>query len=240
MTAPYPLSRGRFHLTERDRNELSASLNFFPSDSLGLSFLALVADDEYPEAKIGLQESEKRSIATDLTYSPTAEWTASIYYNYDNYTNHQAGYGRRGGGNPTPFYPESVRIPANNWSMSSEDDVHSIGAGIDWELMAGKLELSLDANYTDAATETKPFSSGTDFLPLPDITTEISTVSMQGNYQLQPGRELSIGYYYERYQSEDWALDGAGESSLAKILLMGNQSPEYSAHMFKISLIFSL
>ncbi|MEX0962924.1 MAG: MtrB/PioB family decaheme-associated outer membrane protein [Pseudohongiellaceae bacterium] len=234
-----PLLR-RFHLSDRERDELSASLNFYPSDGLSLSLLALLADDAYPDAKVGLQKSEKRSFSTDMSYAPAANWSSSIYYSYDEYSNQQAGFGRRGGGNPTPFYPESLRDPGNNWSMKSEDLVHTIGAGVDWEIMAGKLDLSLDANYTDAKSKTTPFSSGVAYLPLPDLNTEITSISLSSKYQLQPGRALSVGYTYGRFKSDDWALDGAGVNTLSNILLLGNQSPEYSAHIVQVSLLIDL
>lgn len=234
-----PLLR-RFHLSERDRDELSANLNFYPSDEVGLSLLALLADDEYPDAKVGLQQSEKRNLAADLSYSPDANWTASVYYNFDNYFNQQAGFARRGGGNPTPFYPESVRDTGNNWVMKSEDEVNTFGTGVDWKFMQDTLDLSLDASITDAKTKTDPSSTGQSFLPFPDVTTKISSISLKGNYQLQPGRELSFRYYYERYKSSDWALDGTGADTLSNIMLLGNRSPEYSAHIFVVSLSFDL
>lgn len=234
-----PLLR-RYHLTDRDRDEVSASLNFYPSDTIGLSLLALLANDDYPGAVTGLQESDKRSLAADLSYAPGSNWTASFYYNYDNYENLQRGYARTGGGNPTPFYPQSVRNPGNNWAMQSEDDVYTIGAGLDWEFMAGRLDLSVDTNYTDARTETTPFSTGQAYLSLPDVTTEITSVSLQTDYQLRPDRELSFAYIYERYKSADWSLDGTEANSLSNILLMGNGSPEYAAHIFQLSLVIRL
>ena len=230
----------RFHLSERNRDEASANLNIYPSDEIGLSLLVLLADDEYPDAKVGLQKSKKRNLAADLSYSPDANWTASVYYNYDNYLNRQMGFARRGGGSPTPFYPESVRDPANNWLMKSEDVINTFGTGVDWKFMQDKLDLSLDASFSDAKTKTDPFSTGQPFLPFPDNNTKISTVSVKSNYQLQPGRKLSIRYFYERYKSNDWALDGAGVDTLSNILLLGNQSPGYSAHIFTISMSFDL
>lgn len=234
-----PLLR-RFHLTDRNRDEVRANLNFYPSDEIGLSLLALLADDDYPDAKVGLQQSEKSNLSADLSYTPEANWTASVYYNYDNYRNKQAGFARRGGGNPTPFYPESVRDPGRNWIMKSEDEVNTIGTGIDWKFMQDKLDLSLDASLSDANTKTDPASSGQALLPFPDITTKISSVSLKGNYQLQQGRELSVRYYYERYKSNDWALDGVAVDSLSNIMLLGNQSPDYSGHILVVSLRFDL
>lgn len=233
-----PLLR-RWHLTDRDRDELSASFNYFPSDQIGISLLALLAEDDYPDVRIGLQESEKRSYAVDLTYTPNSNWNASVYYNFDNYENQQAGYARRGGLSPTPFYPESVRLPGNNWLLSSEDAVHSIGAAVEWTLVPDRLDVTLDSAFTDAETETRPFSFGQSFLPLPDVTTEITSISLSLNYQLQADRALSFGYYFERFQSNDYSLDGAGVSSLSNILLLGNQSPDYAAHFVTASLRMS-
>lgn len=234
-----PLLR-RFHLTDRDRDELSASLSLFPTEVIGVNFLVLIADDKYPDAKVGLQESDKGSFSTDLSYTPAANWSSSLYYNYETYRNQQAGFARLGGGNPTPFYPESVRNPANNWSMDSEDNVHTIGAGIEWELMAGRLDLSVDANYTDAATETRPHTSGQPFQVFPDITTQITTLSLDGSYQMNPGRVLSLGYRYQRFESADWALDNATVNTLSNIMLLGYQSPQYSAHIFQASVVIDL
>ena len=234
-----PLLR-RFHLTDRDRDEVSANLNFYPGETIGLSLMALIASDDYPDATIGLQKSDKSSLAADLSYTPNSTWTASVYYNYDNYANTQRGFARIGGGNPTPFFPASVRNPGNNWIMKSEDDVYTIGAGVDWELMSGRLDLSVDTNYTDATTETRPFSTQLAYQPFPDVTTEITSVSFTSSYQLRPDRELSFAYLYQRYRSADWSLDGTEVNTLANILLLGNGSPEYAGHIFQLSLIFRL
>lgn len=234
-----PLLR-RFHLTDRDRDELSVSLNLYPDGIVGASFLALYLEDEYPAARVGLQRSEKLSLALDLSLTPAADWQGNLYFNYEDYSNQQAGFARRGGGNPTPFFPEAVRDPGNNWRLQSEDEVFAIGAGVDWTLLARRLELSLDANYTDATTETRPFSPGLAFQSLPDSSTRISTLSLDGDYRLRPDRTLSIGYRYERYESLDWAVDGIQSATLSNILLLGNQSPDYSGHIFRVAIRFEL
>ena len=230
-----PLLR-RYHLTARDRNELSASFNLFPTERTGISFLALLAADDFPEARIGLQESEKRSYSLDFSFDPARDWQASVYYNFDNYRNRQAGYARRGGGNPTPFFPESVRLPGNDWWVNSEDTVHSIGTELKWVLLPDRLDLSMEASYSDAETETQPVSRGESFLPLPDVTTEILSAELAARYQLSEDRELTLGWYFERYQTADWSLDAGGIDSLSNILLPGNLSPDYSAHFVSLSL----
>ena len=115
-------------------------------------------------------------------------------------------------------------------------------------MMQGRLQMSLDATYTDAETATNPNSANA-FLPIPgvtaddpfpDVVTEILSFSLRGDYQLRPGRELSVRYYYEDYDSADWALDDIRANSVANMLMLGNQSFNYSGSLIVISLMVEL
>ena len=225
----------RYHLTDRNRDEVSAAMNFDASATTALSVLARNSSDDYPDSLIGLQESERQHLALDLSYSPQANWQASIYYNIDNYENRQMGYSRSGGASPTPFIPEAVRVPGRNWSMDSEDQVNTVGANVDWSMLNGRLQLELDTSYADAVTTTTPLSSGLAFQQFPDDTTLIRNVSLRGKYALLEGREIQFSWFYEKYDSADWALDNVKVATLANILLLGNDSPQYGGHLFMLS-----
>lgn len=124
--------------------------------------------------------------------------------------------------------------------MQSEDLVHTVGGSLSWAPMGGRLALSLDATYADAVTESDPYSSGLAWLPYPDITTQITSLAAKGVYQLSPGRELRLRYFYEHYRSADYAQDNVLVDTLANILLLGNQSPRYSGHVFEVSVVLDL
>ncbi|MBL4819521.1 MAG: MtrB/PioB family decaheme-associated outer membrane protein, partial [Gammaproteobacteria bacterium] len=242
-----PLLR-RYHLADRKRDEISASLNIYPSDNMGISLLGKGSSTDYPSSVVGLEGSDDSHYAVDISYTPASAWTASIYYNHDRFSNRINGYTRLGFPFLTPFYPASVRSSGLNWTVKSEDRVNTFGGGIDWKPPGGRFDLSLDANYTDAVTKTSPVGGGgflpipgviTD-LPFPDVTTETTSLSIKGRYQLRRGTELAIRYWYEDYGSRDWALDGVGVDTLSNVLLPGNQSPDYSGHIFLISVIFEL
>ncbi len=238
----------RYHLTDRERDELSGSLNFYPSNLLGFSFLGKVSEIEYPEAVVGIAESKNSNFAADLSLTPEADWSASVYYNFDRFENTNRGYTRLGFPFNTPFYPLSARNADLNWKVETRDRVHSVGGGVDWELLQGRLNLSVDASYTDAETETGP-DSGNGFLPIPgvtadqpfpDVITEITSFSVRGNFRLRPGRELSVRYFFEDYNSADWALDGIQVDSVANVLLPGTRSFNYSGHLIVVSLLLEL
>ncbi|MEX2132011.1 MAG: MtrB/PioB family decaheme-associated outer membrane protein, partial [Pseudohongiellaceae bacterium] len=160
----------RFHISARDRDELSGSLNLYPTASVGINLLGRVRNDDYPNTLVGLQESQTQMLAVDLAYTPGLDWSAGLFYNFENYHNQQAGYSRSGGANPTPASPMSARDAGRNWRMQSEDFVHTLGGSLGWAPIGGRLALSLDATYTDATTESDPYSSGLAWLPYPDIT----------------------------------------------------------------------
>ncbi|MEZ5491438.1 MAG: MtrB/PioB family decaheme-associated outer membrane protein [Gammaproteobacteria bacterium] len=238
----------RYHLTDRDRDEVSGSLSFYPSELIGISFLGKLSENRFPDTLVGISESENGNFAADLSVTPQAGWTASVYYNFDQFYNTNRGYTRLGFPFNTPFFPQSVRNPELNWQVKTRDRVHSLGGGVDWEMLQGRLKLSLDASYTDAETQTSP-DSGNGFLPIPgvtadqpfpDVTTEIASFSVRGDYQLQAGRELSVRYYYEDFNSADWALDDIRVDSVANVLLPGTQSFNYSGHLVVVSLLIDL
>lgn len=234
-----PLLR-RYHLTDRNRDEASAAVNFFPSATVSVSVLAKHSRDDYPDTVVGLLDSKRRNLAFDLSYDPGSDWRTTLYYNIDEYTNRQAGYARSGGGNPTPFYPASVRLPGNAWRMASEDRIHTVGAGADWSLLDNRLQLALDVSYADAVTRTTPASSGLNWDTIPEVSTLIQNVSISATYNLRDRRELRLNYFFEDYDSSDWALDGVGVDTLGNVLLPGDSSPAYNGHMLLLSYVIPL
>ncbi len=210
-------------------------MNFDARATTALGVLAKNSSGDYPDALIGLQESERQHLAFDLSYIPQANWQASIYYNIDNYDNRQLGYSRSGGAAPTPFFPAAVRVPGRNWSMDSEDRANTVGVNVDWSMLNGRLQLELDMSYADAVTTTMPLSSGLAFQQFPDVTTLIRNVSLRGKYALLEGREIQFSWFYENYDSDDSALDNVNVATLANILLLGNDSPQYGGHLFMLS-----
>lgn len=230
----------RFHINDRDRQEVSGALSYTPSELVGFTLQGRYRDDVFPATLVGLTDSDARMLALDAAFTPAADWNAGLYYSVESFANRQLGFSRSGGGNPTPFYPLAVRDPGRAWRVESADLSHTIGGSVDWFALGERLELSLDASHTDARTETDTASRGLSWLPLPDVVTRITSLSATGTYQLSPGRRVQARWYYERYRSSDFALDGVMVDTLANVLLMGNASPRYSGHVFTVSFTVDL
>lgn len=237
----------RYHLTDRQRDELSAGISWYPSTVIGISLLAKASDDDFPGALVGVQGSENRNLGADLSWTPETNWSASVYYNQDRYENLTRGYTRLGASPETPFFPESARLGGLYWTVGTTDRVHTWGSSLDWDLLGGRLDLGLDLSYSTATTDTVPFSAGeltlpiggvTTDLPYPDVETDIRNLSLKATYILRPGREVRLRWFYQDYAAVDWALDAVQVDSASNVLLLGQQGHDYGGHLVELSLVF--
>jgi MtrB/PioB family decaheme-associated outer membrane protein len=233
-----PLLR-RFHLADRERDQLSLNYNMAPAGAFSLDIIGRLTRDEFPDSKIGVQESANRHLTLNLNFDP-GDWHGYAYVTAERYRNRQQGYSRRGGGNPTPFFPESVRLPGNNWQMATEDRVLTTGVGASWALLQERLDLTLDINRSRAATETSPFSSGLAWADFTDIDSTLTGISAKGQYRLENGHQVGLRYRFEKYDSSDFAFDNVAVDTLSNVILLGNVSPVYSGHIIEISFQYNL
>ena len=229
----------RYHISDRDRDAITASYNLMLTEKIGLGMVARAISDDFPGALVGRTRSSNRGLTLDLDYQPGTDWHGSVYYSREHFEYDQNGFARSGGGNPTPFYPLAVRDPDRNWQVNSADRVNSWGAGLDWSV-DDRLQLRGDLNYSDAATRSRPFSSGQPWLPLPDVDTEILSLSLTADYQLASDRSFRVRYFYEDYSSSDFALDQVLADTLSNVMLLGNSSPRYLGHWLELSLSYKL
>ena len=54
-------------------------------------------------------------------------------------------------------------------------------------------------------------------------------------YRLQENVSLQAGYWYERYDSKDWMLDGVAANTIPNVLALGLQSPRYHMDVINLS-----
>ena len=46
---------------------------------------------------------------------------------------------------------------------------------------------------------------------------------------------LQAGYWYERYDSENWTLAGVAPDTIPNVLTFGEQAPQYRVHVIAVS-----
>jgi hypothetical protein len=93
----------------------------------------------------------------------------------------------------------------------------------------------VDINHSRAVTETAPFSSGLAWDELADVDSTLTSISLQGSYQMESGNRIGLRYRYENYDSSDFAMDRVAVDTLDNIILLGNASPNYAGHIVELT-----
>lgn len=226
----HPLLR-KYTLTDRDRHLWRVRGDWFVWQRVNLGAAIAYHRDTYPEAVFGLTRSEMMSYTVDIGYAPTDQLRLSAFANFDRYRNDQSGRSFRGS------VPADAWDANRNWQAGAEDHFNTLGMNLDWEQLhrqfqalsgLGGLDVRLSLTHSRATGEIAVTTGDalTD-APLPDLSTELNTASLEARLQLSARSSLRLGVEHERYRSRDFALDGVAPDAVATVLLLGEASPRY-------------
>jgi MtrB/PioB family decaheme-associated outer membrane protein len=237
-----PLLR-KFHLADRDRDQVAAAVNFYPSDVVALTLSGRYNKDDFNESEVGLQDSKNSSISLDASFTPNKMINLHGYLTYENYQYRQRAFYHPGFlGDLTPTTDRIAVFGENFWGMKSEDDVVTGGGGFDWTVIEDKFTVKADFLASFANTETTPFDVGADLqpsLPLPDLKTDLYRVTLEGEYKYRENMGVRVRYLYENFDTSDFARDLVTVDTLDNVILLGNGTPNYSDHVIGVSWFYN-
>lgn len=233
-----PLLR-KHYMADRKRDQLSATVNFYPHEMAVISMSGRYNSDDYEKSQVGLMESKNSSATLDVTFTPADNFTGYAFVTYENYDNKQRGFSHPGFlGALTPDTDRIAVFGDAWWTIDSEDNVYTFGTGLDWSVIKDIFKVNLDLLHSRSTTEVDP-QSNLALLPFPKLTTRISSVNLSGEYRFKENMGVRLRYQYERFKAADFALDMVTPDILSNVILMGNSSPEYSVHNFGLSYFYN-
>ncbi|HET6603174.1 MAG TPA: MtrB/PioB family decaheme-associated outer membrane protein [Xanthomonadaceae bacterium] len=225
----------KFHQADRDRTQYALTAQFTPSERWALSLDAQRTADDYDASEFGLQEADIRALTLDASYTPSTAWSAHAWYSRENLDFDQDGQSIQGGGNRIP----SSEDPGRAWSAAHRDRVDSAGAGFDWWPIERRLRLGADLLHVRSRGDIDVVTGAAlSSAPLPTVETRLRSLGLRGSYRLRHNLALNLRYWYEYYDSSDWALD-IPENQLANVILLGESSPDYRVHVVTASVTFT-
>jgi MtrB/PioB family decaheme-associated outer membrane protein len=234
-----PLMR-KFHISDRDRDLVSATVNFYPYDTVTFTVNANYSNDDYKHTEIGLQNGANFSLTFDINYIPSKDVTTYAFVTSEKSNYEQAGFDHPGFlGNLGPATDRVARFGDNFWNVETEDLVNTIGFGGDWVVIEDKFNVKLDFTHSSGTTEVQPSAPSLAFLPLPDLQTKITSLNLSGDYKFRENTTIRLGYLYERYTTDDFALDDITADTMSNVIWLGNvRSQDYNVHVVGLSLIY--
>jgi MtrB/PioB family decaheme-associated outer membrane protein len=217
--AENPLLR-KFNMAERQRNAAKFRADWTANDKLTVGFNVDLSDDDYSKSTIGLTSGHSYSVGGDMAYALSEQTQLRLFAQGEDIRSKQAG---------------SESYARADWSTKIEDSFGIVGMGVKHLAMAGKLELGADLAFarsrSNVTVDTASPSAG-----FPAVTTSTDRFKLYATYQLKENLSVIGSYWYERYDTKNWALDGVGPGTVYNLLAFGVQPPRYNENVVRLGL----
>jgi MtrB/PioB family decaheme-associated outer membrane protein len=207
-----PLMR-KYNLAYRYREfgELSLSASL-PEKPLSVGMTWFYADDSYTESQLGMTESNEDRFTVDFSWAVSD--AASIYVTAGTEAIDAIQLGSETFTGPT-------------WEASHDDSFTHYGGGFRLAAMEDKLDLTFDYTRSDGETEILFAGQAVSPVPLPQLDSTMDSLRLSLRYVVSARFDATFGARWERFEANDWALEGVQPDTLPTVLTMGASPYDY-------------
>lgn len=219
----------QYDIANRDRAVFSANavITLWEKSLLSLNYNR--GDDDYKDSYInsmyGLKSRENRNYTFDLSTAISKDLSFYTYYTNEKMNSSQA----------------SSSSLSGLWMANHKDHNDTLGVGGSF---AFNRDLTFDAFYTYSKSKGSINFSGAAAQDMPDVTTKLDSFEIKGRYKLNKKMTVGLGYFYEEYDSDDWATDGLSPNDLSNmdsyVLTLSGSVPDYKAHIAQFFISYNL
>ncbi|HJZ76069.1 MAG TPA: MtrB/PioB family outer membrane beta-barrel protein [Vicinamibacterales bacterium] len=194
----------QFDISDRDRDRVSAIVYVTPASFLSFSGTAGVGRENYPGTNFGLRSNDNHVYSVGVNYVPGEKVNLGIEYGWEKYDALQAS--RTANPAPDPTFTD----PRRDWTDDSADTVKTWTVSLDLLRVMPKTELRIAYDVSDArSTYVYGLAPSTTLAPpaqLPAVTNALRRGTVDGKYFLTPHFAVGGIYWYDAYQTSDFAL----------------------------------
>ena len=222
-----------FYETSRKHAEFKASVDATPFDGVSVSLMGKLSQDTYPANSLGMRNNHNFSVGPDIAWDITKALSLHAFYNYQEI-----------------YYDESALYTTGSLSLpfkiADTDSAQTLGVDVEWKAIPNKLKITLNGNlaYGDTAyalgegvvpltftTNSWTTIGAITVTPLPAVTSMMYSLSMRGEYTINPNTSVLFGYAFERFNYKDFA-NNIGATQYANAFLPGTANPNEAVHVF--------
>jgi MtrB/PioB family decaheme-associated outer membrane protein len=216
----------KYNMADRDRTKVGASVDYMATEKLFLSARADYNQDDYNNSTLGLQEATQPTYTVDFSYQPRSNITTYGYYTHENIESTQANE------DVTPSPVLGI------WEADFDDSFDTVGLGAKLTGL-GKWDVGADIVFSKATgnIEMRDLANPGTENQFPDTRTELTSVKLWTDYHYSKQLVYKIGYWYEEYSADNWAVDNlqAYNPTVDGILLLGNETLDYNTSVITVS-----
>ena len=212
----HPLMR-KFNQADRDRERARIELDLAPAEALGINLSYFRANSDYRKSELGLQESDEKSYSINLNYAVGKKVTLYAFLSRDDI---DADIVNATGATAVP------------WNAATRDRIKTAGLGLS-SRMNDKSSIGFDFVSSESKGDIS-VQTTLDEEPFNPLRTDLRNAKVHFDYEVNDQWGYKLYAEYERFSSQDWAIDGLGVDGIGSVLTMGEQSPEYKAWYFRV------
>lgn len=220
-----PLMR-KYNLAHRYREfaevALSASLIDTPI-SIGMAYLW--AEDDYSKSELGLLEGSEDRFTVDFNWAVSENSSLYLTAGSEALESLQRG---------------SETLSGPDWLAAHDDDFTHYGGGFRIAGIGEKVDLTLDYTRSDGETEILVTGSTVATAPLPELESTMDSLRLMLNYNVSQRLAIDVNARWERFQAEDWGLEGVAPDTISSILTMGANPYDYDVWVFGVGFRYSV
>lgn len=225
----------KFYMSDRQSHLVKGGLNWFPNDQLALGLNGSYNMSDY-DATIGLTGSSYLSGTFDVNYTTERNLSITGYFTAEQIMYQQTGYER----GSAAILPGDPLDPTLLWDEDSTENTYTAGIEIAFAAVPDTLDVVFDASYSDSTISYDiTAAAGLGVTPLPDLTSQLFSIGIRGDFHAADGITFRLGYRYEAFTVDDFALADVDEVIAPAVFGLGNGEPDYDAHIVAGSVVVS-
>ena len=206
LTGQNPLMR-KYNLAYRYREFADLTFTWSPlAAPISISVNGLWADDSYSRSTVGLLSGEELSLTTDLSWSFSDSGSIYLSAGSDSIESVQAG---------SEFFADP------DWLATNEDDFVTYGAGLRLAQLGENFDFQFDYLRSEGDTDILIDSAAGLPDPFPTLTNEIDFLRLKLGYQRSDRLGFNLNVSYQRFEAQDWALEGVAPDTIQQVLSLG-------------------
>jgi hypothetical protein len=206
-------------MANRTRNRAELRANIAATERVSFGLLVDAAEDDYSDSAIGLTRGRELNLGGDVTVMLSDQTSLHLFVNRQEIESEQSG---------------SQTFSTPDWTGENKDTIDFFGVGVKHIAIKDKLEIGADFTVTRSKGAISVTTAANE-PAFPDLSTSRDSLRLYATYRLKDNVALRAGYWYERYESDDWALDGVAPATISNVLTFGQLAPQYRVHVFAAS-----
>ena len=196
-----------------------------------------VGNENRPEESFGLQDNGLRAYTVSLDLAPGERIGGSLSYGIERYRTNQ----RSRQANPGAQFND----PTRDWWTDMDEDVHTVSLQFEVARLFEHATLNAGYDYVGSkATYVYILAPGSPLPPPQQLTPVLNTfhtVSTDLRYDFSRRAALAIGYRFDDYAVDDFALSPGTLNSplLPTFVNLMNQWRAFNVHSGSVRLLYS-